>query len=112
MRWNCILASPHCHVLQQLDLFITDKSTFRFSAIVTRIQILKEVKSLEKSYSTSPSLSPQSPGKAVHRVNLSSLPKLWKIYLQESEKQFDIPDFRKSMIKIVKIKDHVNFLFL
>ena len=33
MRWNCILGNPHCHVLQELDLFITDKSTFKFSAM-------------------------------------------------------------------------------
>ena len=33
MRWNCILGNPHCHVLQELDLFITDKSTFKFLAM-------------------------------------------------------------------------------
>ena len=25
--------NPHCHVLQELDLFITDESTFKFSAM-------------------------------------------------------------------------------
>ena len=51
MRWSCILGNPHCHVLQELDLFITYKSTFTFSAMNTNT---KRSKKFRKEFKKDP----------------------------------------------------------